>query len=282
MSLDGKVFLAVGNVSLDQTKAGNVPGGPVLYSTLAAKKLGWSPIAITSFGPDFYQVQPPLDGIELRVQQASTTLTLRLSYDTSGNREITVVTAGDKLRLETLDLASKPDVLFLCPTLNDYTEEQALELIKRYSSSYVAVAPQGWMRSVDKNGVIKPKVWEAGSKLLPYVDLMVVSVHDISGFDGLVHSYIKVIGKKRSLDGIIVLTQGSQPNQVFAGLHQIIMNTIPTQEVDPTGAGDVFAAMFAMAYREKGPGAKAITHALSWAQIGGSYLASQGMKGLVA
>lgn len=290
MSLETKLFVAIGNVSLDKTDTDYSPGGPVLYSTLAARRNGWKPVAVTSFGQDFYQAKPPLDGIDVRVQPVKQTLTLQLNY-TSKGREISVIKPGSKLRTEHLMHARGADVLFICPNLDEYTETQALELIRQNPSAYVALCPQGWLRHMQKGtGLIKPKKWEHADKILPYVDLLALSWEDIGNNDSLVLDYNEMVGNYRTDKGIISVTNGKKPNILVRKRELIEMPTMRAREIDATGAGDVFAAEFAMLFQEKYQRLKGLTdselnriavHALAGAQLAAAFkVEKKGTAGL--
>ena len=50
---------------------------------------------------------------------------------------------------------------------------------------------------------------------------------------------------------IVVLTRGARGATVYAGDGVLHVPAFPAREVDPTGAGDVFAAAFAIRYHEE-------------------------------
>ena len=74
--------------------------------------------------------------------------------------------------------------------------------------------------------------------------MVVLSEEDVAGDAGAVDAY-------RTRVRIVVLTRGAQGATVYAGDGVLHVPAYPAREVDPTGAGDVFAAAFAIRYHKE-------------------------------
>jgi sugar/nucleoside kinase (ribokinase family) len=78
---------------------------------------------------------------------------------------------------------------------------------------------------------------------LPHVDVLVLSEEDLNGNAALMDEYIR-------LTHIAIMTQGPLGCKVFVDGTATQVPGFPVQEVDPTGAGDVFAAAFLIRLEE--------------------------------
>ncbi|MDE3091241.1 MAG: carbohydrate kinase family protein, partial [Chloroflexota bacterium] len=80
-------------------------------------------------------------------------------------------------------------------------------------------------------------------EILPHVDVLVLSEEDLNGNASLMDEYVR-------MTRIAVMTQGREGCIVFTEGQQRQIPGFPAREVDPTGAGDVFAAAFLIRLQE--------------------------------
>ncbi|MBA7710223.1 Ribokinase [subsurface metagenome] len=107
------------------------------------------------------------------------------------------------------------------------------------------------MRTWDEKGEVHPKRWENFKDILPYADVVVFSEEDISDFgEGIIRDYIPIAK-------IVILTRGEKGSTLFFGGESYNISAFPTNEVEPTGAGDVFGSAFLVKYNETGDPIKA-------------------------
>jgi sugar/nucleoside kinase (ribokinase family) len=109
----------------------------------------------------------------------------------------------------------------------------------------IGVTPQGWMRGWDESGRVTSRSWGSAASVLPKVDVLVLSQEDLGGDLTPLQEYTH-------LCGIVVLTTGWQGATVFLDGEKHEIPPRLTREVDPTGAGDVFAAAFMVRLEETG------------------------------
>ncbi|MBI2580232.1 hypothetical protein HYV85_00290 [Candidatus Woesearchaeota archaeon] len=253
----GKTFLAVGNACIDSTSSGKRAGGSVMYSAVAAKKLGWNAVIATNFAPDYEALTPPLKGLKVIRHSSRSTTTFGIRYS-GGSRQMALEKAGEKIDTESIVKALavgsvNPDILFFCPVAGEYGSELVRAVAALYPESLAVVTPQGWMRQWLREGnAISWKEWAGADEVLPLVDVLVLSEEDVDGNSNILGNYEKLIGKSRGrgFGSFVVLTQGERGATAYSGWKEVFSPAFRAKAVDPTGAGDVFAAAFSVRYYE--------------------------------
>jgi sugar/nucleoside kinase (ribokinase family) len=101
------------------------------------------------------------------------------------------------------------------------------------------------VRAFGPGGEVSPAEWERPAESLSGVHALFLSEHDIPGAlkrSAELLSYVPMIAVTAGWRGLSLVTR--QGTETIPGL--------PRKEVDPTGAGDVFASAFLMRYQETG------------------------------
>ncbi|MBV9357701.1 MAG: carbohydrate kinase family protein [Chloroflexi bacterium] len=113
-------------------------------------------------------------------------------------------------------------------------------IVNRFPRSLIGVVPQGWLRGwSEPDGEVRPVPWVDAERVLARADVVIVSEHDVA--DG---STIEDWARRARL---LVVTLGERGAAVYRrGGEQPYRAPAfkPAREVDPTGAGDVFAAAY--------------------------------------
>ncbi len=120
-------------------------------------------------------------------------------------------------------------------------------MVLAFPTALIAVTPQGWMRNWHSPlpAPVQRVAWYPDSTLLRRVDLLVLSSEDIGGDEALAQAYARhcrCVALTRGAQGLTLYLEGV-PHTIVA---------LPAQEVDPTGAGDVFAAAMLVRLHETG------------------------------
>ena len=102
---------------------------------------------------------------------------------------------------------------------------------------------QGWLRRWDGAGLVTPAYWD-GDGVLPHVDAAVLSVDDLGNPDW--------IERWREKTPVLIVTAGAGGSTVYLEGRRHDVPAFPVEEVDPTGAGDVFGAAYLIRYAETG------------------------------
>ena len=229
-------FLAVGHVTLDLTEGGRVAGGASLYASVTAVRLGWSSGLVTRGAPA--EARELLGSLDMVVDESSeTTTTFDIRY------------SGEVRRVELRALASPirgtrlpegwvgAEVVMLSPVFREVKTSMA----SRFAGALLGVAPQGWLRRTSAEGMVEAAEWYDG-EVLERADVVVLSEMDV--IDG------RIPEGWLEHDGIFLLTRGRRGAVMRHEGRWYEIPAYPAREVDPTGAGDVFAAAFLIRYFE--------------------------------
>ena len=233
-------FLAIGHFCYDVTPKGNVLGGSATYSTITARNLGFKACAITAVGDDFDRRDPLLNGINVFYQESSDTTIFDNRYGEDGQRQQFILALGARLTPQHItDDCANAEIVYLCPI----ADEVDPDCIRRFNGSLIGVTPQGWMRDCQSDSRVLAKRWSSAAFILPNADVLILSDEDLGAYPDELEKYI-------SLTKIVVLTKGKHGATLFENGRVLESNAYPASEIDPTGAGDVFAAAFLMKYHE--------------------------------
>ena len=129
------------------------------------------------------------------------------------------------------------DVVMLAPVY----QEVSTSLAGRFPGALLGIAPQGWLRRTSAEGRVEATDWY-DAEALERADVVVVSEMDLTGG--------RIPDRWLDHEGIFVLTRGRRGAVMRYEGRWYDIPAYPAREVDPTGAGDVFAAAFLIRYFE--------------------------------
>ena len=142
----------------------------------------------------------------------------------------------------------------------------------------VAATPQGWLRRWDADGRIWPTPWQQAEQVLPTLDVLILSHDDLLPFAAGERSEADAILARWSLSvPLLVATDGRHGADLFR--HGVAQHfpAFAAHEVDPTGAGDVFAAAFLVHLQQY----QQPEHAVSFANCVAAFSVEQpGLQGI--
>ena len=234
-------LLAVGHVTWDLRAGGEVLGGSVSYGTLTARKLGWEAGVLTAAGPEF-EPERDLPGIAVFLARSPVTTRFRNVYGNDGTRQQFLATrAQDVAMLSLPDDWRRPDALLLCPVAGEITSA----LAPAFEAGCVGAVAQGWLRAFEPDGRVSPQDWDHPERHLTGVHVLFLSEHDLPGGVERARGFLAHVP-------IVAVTQGWRGVTLLTRAGAQSVPTLPRPEVDPTGAGDVFAAAFLLGYHESG------------------------------
>ncbi len=225
-------FVVIGHVAKDLTDEGHQPGGTVVYSALTARKLGRRVGVITSAGPDL-DLDQILENMEVICLPSPVTTTFRNIYEEEGRRQY-VYAVAKRIGIEDVPVAwQEASIVHLGPIAG----EIGGNMIDLFSASLLGLTPQGWLRRWDDQGRVFPCQWMEADKLLGRADVLILSEEDL---DGEARTLRSQLGAPR----VAVVTEGAKGAMVYSQGAKFHSPARPTTVVDPTGAGDIFAAAF--------------------------------------
>jgi sugar/nucleoside kinase (ribokinase family) len=239
-------FLAIGHVTRDLLPDGSfTPGGTVTFAALTASRLGLGAGIVTCADEVLLQNLPALlPQIALAAVPASVTTIFENSYR-QGFRTQYLRACAPALRHADIPPAwlSAP-VLLLGPLAQEIPPTLVCQLPRR-AGSLLAATPQGWLRRWDTDGRVWPTLWEAAETLLPLLDVLVLSHDDLLPLAGNQRAAADALLADWSTRvPLLVATNGRHGATLFERGAPTHFPGYPATEVDPTGAGDVFAAAF--------------------------------------
>ncbi len=232
-------YLAIGHVAKDLTADGPRLGGTVAFASLTARALEYSPAVVTACGADLDLSL--LSGILLACTPSDST-TFENIYGPNGRQQFLRAQAAR------LTAATIPPAWLGAPVVHLAPLDQEIDLgvLAAVSGAFVGVTPQGWLRQWDAAGRVRPAVeeWADAATVLSRANAVVLSLDDIGRDWAVAERWAK-------LAPVLVVTEGAEGCTVFQrgqGARQFVA---PRQEeMDPTGAGDVFAAAFFVNFYE--------------------------------
>lgn len=233
-------FLIIGHVVQDVVPNGYTVGGTATYMSITARNLGRRPGIVTRLAPDFVIPAVLHDIAVHRVDSAQTTTFHNIYHD--GHRQQFLLARAEDMQPEDVPAAWRVvPIVHLGPL----AREVDARFVKLFPGALVGVTPQGWLRQWDETKRVRMRPWEEAPEILPHVDVLVLSEEDLNGNTELMDEYAR-------LTRIAVMTQGPKGCTVFTDGIEKHVPGFPACEVDPTGAGDVFAGAFLIRLQETG------------------------------
>ena len=244
-------FVAVGHVTLDRVGDRRVLGGSAWYAASAWRALGERVKLVTAAGPEL----PPLPawrGLDVQLRRCARTSEFSNDHLGGGRRRLLVHAQAAPLPPFAADsVADAPcEVLFLAPVLGEVPFEPWL---RATDARLVGVGLQGWLKHSDGHlGEVVARPDRVDPESFRGADVACLSEEDLSGDDDWLTRLADVVP-------IIALTQAERGCQLIHHGRSTHIPAAPlaTAEIDPTGAGDVFAAGLLRALSRGAPPAEA-------------------------
>lgn len=243
-------FLVIGHTVQDllsPTTRGGAPsawrlGGTVSYAALLAKRLGLRTAVLTAAAPDL-PLEEALPGVEIARVPSNRSTQIRNVYTAQGRVQHIPQRAGP------IDPRSLPDdwrgagIVLLGPVAG----EVDAALAGCFPHALIGVSAQGWLREIGPDSrvtPVPPQRWLADPILEP-AQVLFVSDEDLppSGATPVLERWsgrIDMLAYTRAERGAEVCHRGAWRH----------IGAFPAKDVDPTGAGDVFATAFLVRCRE--------------------------------
>lgn len=239
-------FLTIGHVTRDVHNDGSFSlGGTVTFAGLTAYHLGLAAAMVTCVDEQLLAELPVrLPGIGLGVRASPTTTTFINQY-TDGFRVQYLRNRAESLQITDIPLAWRNAPVVLLGPLVQELRPEIVSLFSRRPGAIIAATPQGWLRRWDADGRIWPTPWTAAEQVLPYLDVLILSHDDLLPFaDGNRVEADAILARWSLQVPLLVATDGRHGATLFQYGSTERFDGYAVTEVDPTGAGDVFAAAF--------------------------------------
>lgn len=242
-------FLVIGHVTKDLVPGGWIIGGTASYASITARNLGKRTAIVTCAGDDL-ALEEFLKGIEAFKVDSLATTTFQNLYSSGVRTQFIKEVAGKIMPLNIPAPWLEAPIVLIGPVAMEVDEG----VVNLFPNSLVGVTPQGWMRCWDEKGLVRYRVWEEAPRILPKVEALILSEEDIQ-YD------LKAVEEYADLVEILVLTQAERGATLYWKGKREHFPARPAKMVDPTGAGDVFAAAFLIRLYETGDPRRAVRFA---------------------
>ncbi len=238
-------FLAIGHLTFDVTPVpgdphGRVrPGGAAAFAAVTAQALGFRVAVVTSATPS-YPVDAILPGIATHVVQASFTTFFQNVYsrDARGEKGNRWQVLGGRASSITLsDIPGpwlKAPIVFFGPLVREIPPDA----VNWFPDAAVGAAVQGWLRRWDDYGRITEEAGPPAGLAIGY-RLLAGSVREFAGQEG---SGEYEMARWAGYADAVGITDGAAGSRIHADGRETSIPAYRANEIDPTGAGDIWAA----------------------------------------
>ncbi len=234
--------MCVGHVTLDRYPDGLRIGGSAWYAARCFEALGYDTTLVTAAGADFDARDWPaaFRGLDCRMAIGGETTVFKNVYPASGPRIQTVETIAPAVTPEALKASDRErglDVLFIAPVIGEVPLDAWRDAV---DARIVALGAQGYLKAPgpqvsDKGRRVSTRAWPSKAEDLHGIDLCFLSVEDLGDRDELLPRIVE--GCPR-----VALTRGREGATLIEGRLERHIPPVAATELDPTGAGDTFAA----------------------------------------
>jgi sugar/nucleoside kinase (ribokinase family) len=234
-------YLVIGHIAHDVTPQGPQLGGTVSFAARTAIAFGLRVGILTSTKPGepLLQRLPP-EATVISVPAEHTTTFENIYSD--GVRTQYLYHRAETLTPDKLPPTwRKARLIHLGPIA--YEIDPAM--VTAFENGRICVTPQGWMRRRDSDGRVQTKRWAEAEQVLSQAALAVMSEEDIRHDPGLETFFAK-------LSQIMVLTRAERGGTVYQDGGSWDFPAYPMAQVDPTGAGDIFATALHIVLAQSG------------------------------
>ena len=229
-------LLVIGHLAKDQLPYGLTTGGTVAYTALTAVRMGLTVVVVTSAGPDL-DPEAEMPGVRVHVVPSAESTVFVNEYGPEGRIQ-TVKGVAAPITVTDIPCALRSATAVL---LGPLVGEIGADVPSVVQGSVVMASLQGWLRTWDERGRVRPVSWD-GTDLLPKVDAAIVSVDDVLE-EALFESWSEMVP-------VLIVTEGSRGARINVDGRWNRVKPFRSREVDPTGAGDVFAAAYLLRFGE--------------------------------
>ena len=228
-------FLAIGVLTYDVTpEPGNLhgrvrPGGAATFSALCAQALGLNVAVVASASAD-YPVNSVLPGIEVSIVESEFTTFFQNIYSRDGERTQVLGARSSSIRRSDIPVEwLNAPIVFLGPLV----QELPLDAVRWFTNAVVGAAVQGWLRRWDDYGRVTE---ESGPDpdLANGYRLLAGSTTEFHESDpGEMSDWM-------GYTDILGVTGGSEGSRIYTGGDLVHVPAYAAEELDPTGAGDIW------------------------------------------
>jgi len=224
-------YLVIGHLTIDRTPSGPSLGGSAAYAARTAQAMGQRVGVVTAWGNE---IEPSaLSGIPIVAAQAPHSTTFENIYTPSGRIQYIRHTAPK------IDFSLVPEtwrtakIIHIAPV----AQEASPLLPDGFHPALLGLTPQGWFRAWDAGGLVHPCDWSQSEEALSKAGAVVLGIEDVGGDEDLIEGMAQQAR-------LLVVTEGAAGSRLFWRGDVRRFRPPQVEEIDATGAGDIFATAF--------------------------------------
>lgn len=230
-------YLLIGHVTQDIIPGGFALGGTAAYAALTARAFGKRVGIVTSCTSEL--ALPELDGISIVRKFSASNSTFENIFTPQGRIQF-VRAVAEKIGVEDIPEAwRKASIVHLGPVAAELDPALACA----FPSSLLGITPQGWLRAWDEKGHVSFTDWPEALQVLRHAGVVILSLEDVRGNEDVIQEYASEVP-------VFVVTEGERGARVYWNGDVRYIRPPHEDEIDPVGAGDIFAASFFIRYND--------------------------------
>lgn len=224
-------YLIIGHITQDLISSGSTIGGTAAYAARTANALGCRVGVVSAHAEELDNEL--LDGVEIYNIGAESSTTFS-NLDTPAGRIQSVHAIAPVIKYQDIpDVWRKTPLVHLGPVLHEIDHD----IVRNFRDSELFITPQGWFRSWDKDGFISATKWPEAKFVLEKCRAAVLSEDDIAKDEQYAQQLSQYID-------ILIITKGNKGLDLYYQGFKQFFKVKERENVDNTGAGDIFASSF--------------------------------------
>jgi hypothetical protein len=230
-------YLVIGHITKDIVPGGYSIGGTASYASLTAHALGKQVGIVTSCASDVsFSIFNKIQIVNFPSKRSTTFENIPLE----NGRIQTIHHRANQISKEQIPpIWCDTPIVHIGPVAFEIDPD----IIDCFPHSFIGITPQGFLRKWNKSSLVQPGSWKEAGNILPLVSAAVLSMEDVQANEKIIENFI-------SLLRVLVITEGSKGSSLYWNGDMRSFPPPKTTEVDPTGAGDIFAAAFFIRFQK--------------------------------
>ena len=248
-------YLTIGHLTRDVTETGYILGGTGSYASRTALSFEIKPALITSHSQSMDL--SPLNGVEIINIISRHDTTYENIQTPAGRVQMLYETAERMTKADIPEEFHRIPIVHIGPMANEVDED----IVSVFSpDSLIGITPQGWMRTQLPDKHVGYQPWQPSEGMVKRADAVIISDEDVKKNESVIHDYAQRFK-------LLVVTEGFNGARVYWHGDARHFSAPRMDVLDPTGAGDIFAAVFLIRLKATGDPWKAAETAVRLASL---------------